>query len=102
MRTYSCVLFGRLEKLLEVFIALHVLVTSLAPLSHGLAVENEDVEEGVKEQDSLGLNAGGVEQHGDGTLVLEAVAVKCRLDHDKRIADVLVVENVPVESRLIR
>ena len=33
--------------------------------------------------------------------MVEVVAVKCGLDHDERVANVLVVENVPVEGCLI-
>ena len=58
LMTYPCILFGRLEQLLEVLVALLVLVTGFTPFGHGLTVEDEDVEEGVEEEHSLGLNAG--------------------------------------------
>ena len=39
---------GVLEELLEILVALLLLVACLAPLRDGLAVEDEDVEEGVE------------------------------------------------------
>jgi hypothetical protein len=48
LATYPCVFFGLLEQLLEVLVAFLVLVTSLAPLCHSLAVEDQDVEESIE------------------------------------------------------
>jgi hypothetical protein len=37
--------------------------TCSPPLSDGLAVEDEDLEEGVHEEDPVRLNGGGIQQH---------------------------------------
>ena len=84
-KTYLGVLLGRLEHLSEVLVSFLILVTSLAPLCHGLTVEDEDVEEGIEKKNSLVLNAGRVEQDGLTALVLEAVAVKSGLNHDQTV-----------------
>jgi hypothetical protein len=54
--TYLCVVLGRLEQLFEVLVAFLVLVSGLPPLGHSLAVEDEDVEERVQQEDGLGLD----------------------------------------------
>lgn len=96
-----CVLLRGLEKRCEVLVAFLLVVARLAPFSHCLAVEDEDVEEGVEKEDSLVLNGGGVEEDGLAAFVVEAVAVERGLDHDERVADVFVVQNVAVESGLV-
>lgn len=96
-----CVLLGRLEQRGEVLVALLVLVACFAPLGHGFAVEDEDVEEGVEEEDGFVLDRGRVEEHGLAAFVVEAVAVQRGLDHDERVADVFVVEHVAVEGRFV-
>lgn len=96
-----CVLLGGLEEGCEVLVAFLVLVASFAPLGHCFAVEDEDMEEGVEEEDGLVLDRGRVEEHGLAAFVVEAVAVERGLDHDERVADVLVVEDVAVEGRLV-
>jgi len=85
----------------KVFVAFLFLVTRLAPFRHRLAVENEDVEESVQEEDGLSLDRRGIEQYRLTAFVVEAVTVKSGLDHDERVADVLVIQHVSVESGLI-
>jgi len=59
------------------------------------------VEEGVEQEDGFGLDGCGVEEHGLAALVVEAVAVERGLDHDERVGDVFVVENVAVEGGFV-
>jgi hypothetical protein len=96
------VFLGRLKQGAEVLVALLVLVARFPPLGHGLAVEDEDVEEGVEEEDRLRLNGSRVEEHRLAAFVVEAVAVKCGLNHDERVAYVFVIEYVAVECGLVR
>ena len=49
---------------------------------------DEDVEEGVHEQDAVGLDGRGVEQHGLWWPV-EGVGVQDGLDHNERLGEVL-------------
>ena len=92
---------GRTEQLGKVLVALLILVPGLAPFRHGLAVEDQDVEEGVEKEDGLGLDRGRVEENRLAALVIEAVAVERRLNHNERVADILVVQDVSDESSLI-
>ena len=73
--TYLCIFFWCFEKLLEVLIALHVLVSSLSPLCHCFAVEDENVEETVEEKNVLWLNAGRVEKIWHAAILIKCVAV---------------------------
>lgn len=50
------VLLRRLQQRAEAVVAFLLLVPCFAPLRHGLAVEDQDVEEGVEQQDRLGLD----------------------------------------------
>jgi len=50
-----------LQKLFEVLIPFLVLVTCLSPLSNCFTVENEDVEEGVKEENDVRFDRNTVE-----------------------------------------
>ena len=52
-----------------------------------LAVEDEELKEGVHEQDSVGLYGRGVQQDGLGGAV-EGVGVENRLDHDEAICQI--------------
>lgn len=89
---------GCLEQLLEVLIALLVVVAGLAPLGDRLAVEDEDVEEGVEQEDDVGLDRERVEQDGLGRGV-ECVRHERWLDHDERVVDVLGVQDVAVKDK---
>jgi hypothetical protein len=64
-------------------------------------MEDKNVEEGVKQQNRLGLDRTGVEQYRLTAFVIEAVAVQCWLNHDEGVADILVVQDVTVEGGLI-
>lgn len=66
MDTDLSIVDGQLKQLLQVLVTLLVLITRFAPLSDGLAVEDEDVEEGVEEEDHVGLDRDTVEQYGLG------------------------------------
>lgn len=83
----------RSEKLGEVLVPFLILVPGLAPLGDRLTVENEDVEEGVEEEDNVGLDRDRIEQDGLGRRV-ERVGHQGGLDHDERIVDVLSVQNM--------
>ena len=87
-KTHLRVCYWRLEQLLEVLVALLLLVARLAPLRDGLAVEDEDVEERVEEEDDIGLDRHTVEQHRLWWDV-ERVRHERRLDHDQRVFDLL-------------
>ena len=69
------VFLGRLKQRREVLIAFLVLVACFAPLCHGFAVEDEDVEEGVEEEVGFLLDRGRVEEHRLAAFVVEALAV---------------------------
>ena len=56
-------------------------------------MEDEDVEEGVEEEDDVGLDGNAVEQHGLWWDV-ECVRHERGLDHDERVVDVLLVEHM--------
>lgn len=46
--TYTSVFLGRLQQLLEILVAFHILIASLPPLGHGLAMEDQNMKEAVK------------------------------------------------------
>lgn len=81
------------EKFLEVLVAFLVLVACFAPLGDRFAVENEDVEEGVKKQDDVGLDRDAIEQDGLWGDV-KSVGHECRLDHDQGVVDVFFVQDM--------
>jgi len=60
------------------------------------------MEKGIKEEDGFGLNGSGVQQNWLASFMIKTIAVKSWLDHDKRVADILMVENMTIESCLIR
>lgn len=55
-----CIVQGRLQEVLEVFILGHVLVACLPPLGYGLTKINDNLEESVHEQNSVSKNAAAV------------------------------------------
>lgn len=55
---------GAPAEMLEVFILGHVLVACLPPLGYGLTKINDNLEEGVHEQNSVSKNAAAVQEHG--------------------------------------
>ena len=59
------------------------------------------MEETIQQQDRLGLDRARVQQHGDRAVLVEGVRVERGLDHDEGVADVFVVEDVPVEGRFV-
>lgn len=70
-----------LQKFLEVLVPFLVLVTCLPPLSNRLAMENKDVEEGIKEENDIGFDRDTVEQDRLG-LDIECVRHESGLDHN--------------------
>ena len=60
---------------------------------------NQEV--GVKQQDGVCLNTARVQQHWFWRAV-ERIGVQNRLDHNKRVGDILVVQPVTVKGSLIR
>lgn len=82
-----------------------LLIPLLAPLGDELAVEDEDVEEGVEEEDDVVFDGHAVEQDGLWGRV-ERVGHQRWLDHDQRVVDVLLVQDAPqgkssVDTRMI-
>lgn len=76
------------------------MVSLILPFGDGLAQVDEDVEEGVHEEDAVGSNATRVEQYGFWRPV-EGVGVQAWLDHDQGVGAVLFVQNVPVIRGLV-
>ena len=70
-----CVVQGRLQEVLKVFLLGHVLVACFPPLGYGLTKINDNLEESVHEQNSVSKNAAAVQEH--------------RLQHSERTAWVL-------------
>ena len=99
--THLCILLGRIKEVAEVLVSIHVLVSSLPPLGHRLAVEDENVEEGVQQKNRLRLNRSRVQQHRNSALLIECVRVQSRLDHDQRIRYVFVIQHMAVKRSLV-
>lgn len=99
--THLCILLGRIKEVAEVLVSIHILISSLPPLGHRLAVEDENVEEGVQQENRLRLDRCRVEQHRYSTLLIECVRVQSRLDHDQRIRYVFMVQHMAVECSLV-
>mmetsp|Transcript_927 Transcript_927/g.2036 ORF Transcript_927/g.2036 Transcript_927/m.2036 type:complete len:229 (+) Transcript_927:2708-3394(+) len=91
---------GCLQELSEGRVLLAFLVALLAPRSDGFSVEDDDLKEGVQQQDDVRSDAVGIQQDGLGRTV-EAVGQKGGLDHDQRIGGVLLEEIVAVPGCLI-
>lgn len=72
----------RLEKLLEILIPFLILIPGFSPLRNCLAVENEDVEECVKQEYDVRLDGNAVEKDRLWRGV-EGIRHKRRLNHNK-------------------
>jgi hypothetical protein len=96
--THLSILLGIHEQLGQVLVPLLLVIPCLPPLRDSLSVEDEDVEEGVEEEDGVGSDGDRVEEDGLGRR-LEAVRHERRLDHDERVVDVFRVEDVTVGGR---
>jgi hypothetical protein len=92
-KTYLSVGNGRTEQGGKVLVALLLLVPGFPPLGDGLSMEDEDVEEGVEEEDGVRLDGDRVEQDGEGFGV-DGVRHEGRLDHNEGIVDVFSVQDV--------
>jgi hypothetical protein len=84
---------GGLKQLLEVFVTLLFVVPGLPPLCDRLSVEDEDIEEGIQQQNDVWFDRYTVKQNGLGGDI-KCVRHKRWLDHDKRIVDVFLVQYV--------
>ena len=60
------------------------------------------MEEGIQKKNVSRLNGCGVEEDWLTAFLIESVGVQCWLNHDQRVAHILVVENVAIESSFIR
>ncbi len=89
------------QYLFEVFISFLILIPRFSPLSHRLTVEYEDVEESIQQQDHIRSDGDRVKQDGL-RCAFESVRHERGLNHDQRVVDVFRVENMAVESGLIR
>lgn len=65
-----------------------------------LSVKDEYLEEGVHEQDAVGLYARSVQQYRLWRTV-EAVTVEDRLDHDQTLCQVLTHQDVSANTTLL-
>ena len=96
-----CVLNRQLEQLLEVLVSLLVLISEFPPLSDLLAVEDEDVEEGVQKEDDVWLDGYAVQEHGLGRGI-KGIGHEGRLNHDQRVVDVFFVKDMARREKCIR
>ena len=76
------------------------MVTLLTPGGDRLAVEDDDLEERVEEEDPVGIDRGDVEEDGHWRPV-ERVREEGRLDHDERVGARLAAEEEAVVARLV-
>jgi hypothetical protein len=90
-----------LQQFSKVSILLVLLVSFLSPRGNGLAVEDEDVEECIEEENSVGLDRLRVKQNSFGFLPVNLVLIECWLNHDQAVADIFVIQHVPVECRFV-
>ena len=63
-RPYLGIAYRRLKQFLEVLVPFLFLIASFPPLGNGLSVEDQDVEESVKEQDDIGFDGYTVQKDG--------------------------------------
>ena len=90
LQQHRRVLLGRVEQLAEVLVLGVLVVALLAPRGDRLAVEDDDLEEGVEEEDAVGRDGGHVEQHGTGGPLNEYASsvgwiMMSELVHDSRM-----------------
>ena len=78
-----------------------VCLQTLKTVHAHLPVEDEQLEEGVHEQDPVGLYGGGVQEDGLGRAV-EGVGVQDGLDHHQAVRQVLPQQAGAVEGGLVR
>lgn len=69
------------------------MVPSLSPLRHRFSMEDEDMEEGVEQEDDVWFDRHRVEEDWMGLLV-ERVGHQGRLDHDQRVVDIFSIEDM--------
>jgi hypothetical protein len=88
---------GNFEQLFEVFVAFFILISLVPPLGNEFSMEDENMEESVEEKDDVVFDGDTVEKYGHRRSI-ETVRHKSRLDHDKRIVNVLFVQCVAKSS----
>lgn len=93
--TYLSISLGVLEYFSEIFVSFLILIPSLAPLSDGLSVEDEDVKKGIEQEDHVWSDRYRIQQDRLRRCV-KAVRHQSGLNHDQAVVDVLGVEHVPV------
>ena len=71
--THLRVLSGLFKELFEVFIRFLLVISRLAPLRDGFAVEDEDVEERVQEEDNVRFDGDAVEEHRLGRSLVKRI-----------------------------
>ena len=94
------VCLGRLHQAPEGRVLLLLVVLGLPPLGDRLPVEDNDVEEGIEEEDGVRPHRGGVQQ-GRLRRAAEGVRQQRGLDHDEAVGRPLPVEDVAVVRRLV-
>ena len=65
-------------------------------------MEDQNLEEGVEEQDMCWLDRSGVKKHRYTLLLIKRIGVESGLDHDKRISNILMIQHVSIERSLVR
>lgn len=90
-----CVVQGRLQEVLKVFLLGHVLVACFPPLGYGLTKINDNLEESVHERNSVSKNAAAVQEHRLWGPV-EGVGIQDGLDHDEGLGEILPGTVVPI------
>ena len=90
-----CIVQGRLQEVLKVFLLGHVLVACFPPLGYGLTKINDNLEESVHERNSVSKNAAAVQEHRLWGPV-EGVGIQDGLDHDEGLGEILPGTVVPI------
>jgi hypothetical protein len=80
------------KQLLEVLVSFSILVALLSPLCNDFSVEDENVEEHIKQQDDILLNRDTIKQNRLRRDV-EGIRHERWLDHDQGVVDIFLVED---------
>ena len=81
------------QQFFEVLVSLFILISLIPPLSDEFSVEDENVEEGVEEEDDVMFDGHTIEKYGHRGSI-ESVRHKSRLNHDERIVNILFVQGM--------
>ena len=99
---WLCVRYGLCEEVFEGSAFWALCEAFFARLDDVVAEEDEDEEERVEEEYMLRGNRSCREEHRRWLCALYAVHIERRLNHSDCVGDVLAIEAVAVENRLIR